>query len=200
MCMSCGCALAIPGDPGLPNDNHGDPRQITLSDLVAAADANGISPAEIVANIGASLQVIQPEPEDVAKDGEPQRFCLGIAYQAGPDPRIAKGADGGRDFIAAPELERAAWSFMLNGQQHGMFHVDGTEGMGVAKAVESGIYRNPVPWVVPSPSGPPIVVRKGDWLLGSILSERAWQAHLDGKVNGWSPQGVARRRRSRSAA
>ena len=35
---------------------------------------------------------------------------------------------------------------MLKGQQHGLFHVDGTEG--AARPVESFIYRNPVPWLV----------------------------------------------------
>jgi hypothetical protein len=192
VCLSCGCVLA--GSPDLADDDHGDPRQITLSGLVAAADANGISPAEVAATIGTSLQVAQPEQE-VAKSGEPDRFVLGVAYQPGRDPKIAKGQDGGRDYLTEAELEKAAWSFMLHGQQHGMFHVDGTEDMGLAQPVENGIYRNPIPWVVPSPSGPPVIVRKGTWLIGSLLNDRAWQMHLDGKVGGWSPQGRARRRR-----
>lgn len=190
MCLSCGCVL---NGTGTPDDDHGDPRQITLSGLVAAADANGVSPAEVAATIGATLQVIQPASEDIAKGGEPQRFVLGLAYQAGPDPRIAKGLDGGRDFFTPAELEKAAWSFMLSGQQHGLFHADGTEG--AARPVESMIYRNPIPWV----AGPDIIVRKGDWLLGSILSDKAWQLHQDGKINGFSPQGVARRRRTRQS-
>jgi hypothetical protein len=193
MCLSCGCVLA---GTGLPDDDHGDPRQITLSDLVAAADANGVSPADVVAMIGATLQVLQPGPfDDVAKAGEPQRFVLGVAYQPGRDPQIAKGVDGGRDFFTEAELEKAAWSFMQSGQQHGMFHIEGTEG--AAQPVESMIYRNPIPWVVPTPGGgAPVIVRKGTWLLGSILNDPAWRAHLDGKVNGWSPQGTARRRRA----
>lgn len=150
-------------------------------------------------------------PSLVAKSDE-QRFVLGIAYQAGPDPRIAKGADGGRDFFTEAELEKAAHSFMLSGQQHGMFHVDGTEG--AARPVESSLYRNPVPWVVSddaavckalaelaaqaeSVAGPDdLIVRKGDWLLGAILDERPWQAYKAGRVNAWSPQGSARRRRA----
>lgn len=191
MCMTCGCVMK---DPSLADNDHGDPRQVTLSDLVAAADANGVSPAEIAATIGTSLQVIQPDPAEVAKGAEPMKFLMGIAYQAGKSPRISKGLDGGRDFIEASELERAAHSFMLSGQQHGMFHVDGTEG--AARPVESMIYRNPIPWV----AGPDLVVRKGDWLLGSILSDAAWKAYEDGRVGGWSPQGVARRRRTRPAA
>ena len=146
---------------------------------------------------------------------EEMQFLLGIAYQAGPDPRIAKGADGGRDFFSAAELERAAHSFMLKGQQHGLFHVDGTEG--AARPVESYIYRNPVPWVVSDDAdvekavarlaaeaealaGPDdLVVRKGDWCLGSILNDAAWELYKTGRLNGFSPQGVARRRRAAPA-
>lgn len=197
ICLSCGCVL---DGTGTPDDDHGDGRQITLADLVAAADANGTSPAEVAATIGASLQVAMPDPEDVAKSDTPDKFVLGVAYQPGKDPQIAKGIDGGRDYLTPRELERAAWSFMLHGQQHGLMHVDGTEGMGLAKPVESGLYRNPIPWVVPSPSGPPVIVRKGTWLLGSLLNDTAWQMHLNGEVGGWSPQGQARRRRHRPAA
>lgn len=194
MCLSCGCVVA---GTGTPDDNHGDSRQIVLRDLVAAADANSISPAEAVANIGAALQVIAPEPEDVAKGGKPMRFVLGAAYQPGKDPRIAKGVDGGRDYLTEAELEKAAHSFMLNGQQHGLFHVDGTTGMGLARPVESMVYRNSIPWVVPAPGGgPPVMIRKGTWLLGALLNDKGWQMYLDGKVGGWSPQGVARRRRA----
>jgi Putative phage serine protease XkdF len=130
----------------------------------------------------------------VLKSADEQRFVLGVAYQAGIDPRIAKGVDGGRDFFTEAELEKACWSFMLSGQQHGMFHVDGTEG--AARPVENYIYRNPEPWVVSDD----LVVRKGDWVLGSILDEPAWDLYKAGRVNGWSPQGIARRRRVRPAA
>jgi len=119
---------------------------------------------------------------------EPQRYVLGIAYQAGPDPRIAKGQDGGRDYFTEAELEKAAWRFLQNGPQVGLFHLDGTEG--AANVVESYIYRGP-DWDL----GDGIVVRKGDWLMGAILDERAWHLYKTGKIDGWSPQGVARRRR-----
>lgn len=193
MCLSCGCCL---NGTGTPDDDHGDPRQITLGDLVAAADANGISPADVVGNIGAAMQLVLAEPQ-IAKNGEPQKFVLGVAYQPGRDPQITKGADGGRDYFTEAELEKAAWSFMLNGQQHGLFHLDGTEG--AARPVESMIYRNPIPWVVPAPGQPPVVVRKGTWLLGSLLDDPVWQMKQAGKLNGWSPQGVARRRKGRPA-
>jgi hypothetical protein len=125
---------------------------------------------------------------DVTKAAGEQRYVLGIAYQAGPDPKIAKGADGGRDYFEPAELEKAAWSFLRSGPQVGLFHVDGTEG--AATVVESYIYRGP-DWDL----GDGLVAKSGDWLVGAILDDRAWQLHKAGKVNGWSPQGVARRRR-----
>ena len=118
-----------------------------------------------------------------------QHYVLGIAYQAGPDPRISKGADGGRDYFTAAELEKAAWSFLANGApQVGVGHVDGTTG--AAQVVESYIYRGP-DWDL----GDGIVAKSGDWLIGAILDDHAWQLHKSGRLNGWSPQGTARRRR-----
>lgn len=124
---------------------------------------------------------------------EEQRFLLGIAYQAGLDPRISKGADGGRDFFSSEELEKACHSYLRNGPRVGLFHLDGTDGDATATVVESYIYRNDEPWVVSDD----LVVRKGDWVVGAILSPRAWELYKSGKIGGWSPQGVARRRRIR---
>lgn len=190
MCLSCGCV--IDGSGGQPDDDHGDPRQITLSDIMAAADANGVAPMDVVGMIGASLAACMSTPDDdVAKSAPEQQFVLGVAYQAGRDPRIAKGLDGARDYFTPAELEKAAWSFMLNGQQHGMFHLDGTQG--AARPVENFINRHPVPWIV----APDLVVRKGDWCQGLLCDDRAWQLVKAGRVNGLSPQGLARRRRVR---
>jgi len=158
---------------------------------VAAADANGVSPAEIAAMVGASLQATAAAP-GIAKSEPEQKFLLGLAYQAGRQPEIRKGVDGGRDYFEPADLERASWSFMLNGHQHGLFHLDGTEG--VAKTVESGIYRNSIPWV----AGPDLIVRQGDWTVGVLADDKAWQAYKDGRVGGLSPQGTARRLRIRA--
>ena len=43
MCLSCGC--------GVPHDNHGDARHITLEMLAAAAEAAQISADEAAHNI-----------------------------------------------------------------------------------------------------------------------------------------------------
>jgi hypothetical protein len=132
----------------------------------------------------------------VCKSAEPQRYVLGVAYQAGPDPRIAKGQDGGRDYFTEAELEKAAWKFLQNGPRVGLFHLDGTDaGDGAATVVESYIYRGP-DWDL----GDGIVAKSGDWLVGAVLSPKAWDLHLAGKLNGWSPQGIARRRHVRPTA
>lgn len=123
---------------------------------------------------------------------EEQRFALGIAYRAGVDPAITKGQDGGRDFFTADELEKAAFSFIKNGSRVGLFHLDGTdEDGGAAQVVESYIYRNDEPWDL----GDGLVVRKGDWVVGAILSPKAWDLHKAGRITGWSMQGIAKRRR-----
>lgn len=135
----------------------------------------------------------------IAKSAEPQRYCLGIAYQAGPNPLISKGQDGGRDYLEAADLEAAAWEFISKGPRVGMFHLDGTEfdgdGEATATVVESYIYRPDQPWDL----GNGIVVRKGDWLLGAVLSPRAWDMYRRGLISGWSPQGLARRHAARGA-
>jgi ribosomal protein S26 len=43
MCANCGC--------GIPEDKHGDDRNIAWSEIVASAEANDISPAEAVSNM-----------------------------------------------------------------------------------------------------------------------------------------------------
>ena len=183
ICLSCGCGT---------DSDHGDPRNLLTDTLQAAADAAGISLVRAAANIlqtvTGTLEHDEPEPD---ADAEPQRFCLGIAYTAGISQNLAKGLDGGRDAFSESELERACWSFMLTGQQHGMFHADGTEG--AARPVENYIYRNPVPWVVDDD----LIVRKGDWVLGALLEDKPWQLAQAGKANGWSMQGAAKRRRIR---
>jgi hypothetical protein len=126
---------------------------------------------------------------------EEQRFILGIAYRAGADPAIAKGMDGGRDFLSEAELEQACWRWAQGGPRVGLFHLDGTEtgadGEATATVVESYIYRSEIPWDL----GDGLVVRKGDWVVGAILSPAAWLLYKQGRISGLSPQGIARRRK-----
>lgn len=116
-----------------------------------------------------------------------QRFVLGLAYQAGQDPKIAKGADGARDFFTPEELEKACWSYLPGGAQVGLFHADNT--LGHMTVTESYIYRGP-DW----DQGDGVVIKAGDWLIGGICDDIAWGLVKSGKVTGFSPQGVARRR------
>lgn len=43
MCLTCGC--------GMPNDDHGDARHITMEDLKGAAEAADISVEEAAGNL-----------------------------------------------------------------------------------------------------------------------------------------------------
>lgn len=118
------------------------------------------------------------------------QYILGLAYQAGQDPQIARGADGRRDFFTPDELEKAAFSFLKSSPTIGLFHEDGTEG--AAQVVESYIYRGP-DWQVADQ-----VIKAGDWLIGVICDDAAWSLVTSGRVTGFSPQGAAKRRPVRS--
>jgi hypothetical protein len=119
----------------------------------------------------------------------PQRYLLALAYQAGPDARITKGADGARDFFTPAELEKAAWSFLPGGANVGLFHGP-EQTIGHFEVTESYIYRGPE-WDL----GEGIVVKSGDWLIGGICDEVAWNLYQNGHITGMSPQGTATRRR-----
>ena len=54
MCASCGC--------GMPYEDHGDIRHITMRDLEAAAEAASISVQEVVENLEQSVEEAEPEP------------------------------------------------------------------------------------------------------------------------------------------
>lgn len=116
-----------------------------------------------------------------------QRYVLGLAYQSGRDPLIARGLDGARDYFTAEELEKAAWSFLASPPESGVFHVGGTEG--ASTVVESYIYRGP-DWDMGG-----VVVKAGDWLVGVICDEPTWELVKSGRVTGFSMQGTARRRK-----
>jgi hypothetical protein len=54
MCMTCGCTV--------PNDNHGDPRNITEQDVYQAAQAVGISPQQATQNFMDACQQLEFNP------------------------------------------------------------------------------------------------------------------------------------------
>ena len=54
MCLDCGC--------GELNENHGDPRHITMETIRSAAEASEIPIDEAMANISAGLRQAQGSP------------------------------------------------------------------------------------------------------------------------------------------
>lgn len=127
--------------------------------------------------------------EILLKSEEESRFLLLVAYS--PNKMPLRGADGYID-VARPEvLEKACWRFMDNGAQAGMWHEAGHEK--AARVVENYIFRSDVPWVVKCPDGSEQVVQKGDWVVGLILSPKAWRMFKAGLIGGGSLQGGAKR-------
>jgi hypothetical protein len=56
MCASCGC--------GVPNDTHGDSRNISMNEVIQAAQAAGIDPQQVAQNImNASQQYLKQQSQ-----------------------------------------------------------------------------------------------------------------------------------------
>lgn len=193
MCWSCGC--------GELSEKH-SPVAIDTSDMEAAAKDAGTDVPHVVSNIMLGLlqfdgrmEKVQAHPTNyaacrVVKASDERRYTLGVAYPAmKADPRRA--ADGHRDFVSPEVLEKTAWEWMAKHRDINLFHQDKTSGHGTV--VESYIYRGP-DWEQPSPvDGKPYLVKSGDWLLGAVWDDYGWTLVKAGLVNGWSPEGSARR-------
>lgn len=124
----------------------------------------------------------------IIKSSDEKRFTLGIAY---PANRL----DSDKDWATIETVEKAAWTF-LSRANVGLFHSEGTDGAGIP--VESYIYRGP-DWTIERTDEDGNVIAKetvkaGDWLLGVIWNEEAWDLIKQGKVTGYSLQGTATRR------
>lgn len=147
----------------------------------AAQLADSLTPMEPMADT-AAVQVLKASDE--------RRYTLGLAYPA-MKPDSARAADGHIDFVSAEALEKTAWDWMTKHREIGLFHRDGYEGH--ATVVESYIYRGP-DWQVTSPvDGSEVVIKAGDWMLGTVWDEYGWTLVKAGMVRGWSPEGGARR-------
>lgn len=107
-----------------------------------------------------------------------KRFTLGVAYPA-------REVDAHGEFASEDEVEKAAWGYLARGGKIGLHHADGTEGSG--QVVESYIWRGQS-WERDGQ-----VVGKGDWLVGAVWGEEAWQLIKSGRVTGFSIQGFAAR-------
>lgn len=122
----------------------------------------------------------------VIKSVDERRYTLSVGYPAN-SADIMKSRDGHIDFASEDEIEKAAWGYMASGAKVGVFHAERTEGAG--ETVESYIYRGP-DWE----AAEGLVVKSGDWLIGTIWSEPAWEAIKRGDIRGTSMQGSAKRR------
>lgn len=115
------------------------------------------------------------------------RYTLGLVYKA--DTPDAHG-----EYMTREELRKAAWNYAVNGREVGVFHADGTGGNGTP--VDSFLWPDGAPdWAVQGADGEPVVVVKsGDWLMGVVWSQGAWDLIKSGRINGLSMQGLAVRR------
>lgn len=126
----------------------------------------------------------------VVKEDLERCYTLTVAYPANkPDAAVA--ADGYRDFASKSAVEDAAWSYLANSPNVGLWHADGTDGAG--RVVESYVYRGP-DWTVKAADGTEHTVTAGDWLLGIQWGPQAWEDVKSGRIGGVSMQGRAERR------
>ncbi|MGO9903484.1 MAG: XkdF-like putative serine protease domain-containing protein [Solirubrobacteraceae bacterium] len=196
MCLLCGQAAHT--------DPHGRLLAITLGDFEAACAQAGVSTEQGARNLAKSVDALAlvrkgPPPMQaeyaacrVVKTVAEQRYSLGLAY---PAMRLDRSvaSDGHIDFVSAGALEQTAWNWMSKEREIGLFHTKGTEGH--ATVVESYLWPADEPWVIKGADGTVQRICKGDWLLGTVWDEHGWALVKAGLVNGWSPEGGARRSR-----
>jgi hypothetical protein len=185
-----------------------DPEDASITELTAIAPtradgvrtgATGIPFLMVKAARGAAgapRRVAPPQASAlvglVVKTEAEQRFTLTVAYPAGrADSSTA--LDNHRDFASKAVVEAAAWTYLRDHRQIGLWHQDGTEGAGTV--VESYVWPDGAPeWTVKAGTGE-YTVKPGDWLLGVQWTPEAWQLIKSGQVGGLSIQGRAARAR-----
>ena len=131
-------------------------------------------------------------PCKVVKQVAEKRYTLGLAYPA-MRPDVGTASDGFRDFMAPDALEESAWNYLRAGKSVGLQHADGTAGHGTV--VESYILRNG-PWVTKDGQGNTVTIPDGSWMVGVQWDPPTWAAIKAGRLNGFSPQGWATRRKA----
>jgi hypothetical protein len=168
--------------------------------LKDAASAAGISVAEALGSIiltaGGNCEPAAKSLETpyaavrLIKSAAERRFTLGLAYPAMRADK-ARAADGFRDFVSPEVLEETAWTWLTKHRDVNLFHQDRT--LGHFTPTESYIWRGPN-WEVNSPvDNSRTVIKAGDWMLGGIWDQYGWDLVKARLVNGWSPEGGARR-------
>lgn len=125
----------------------------------------------------------------VFKSVDESRVTVGLAYPHNR-PDVAVAADGFKDFAGRSAVEKACWSFTAKSRTIGLHHADGTEGHG--EVVESAIHRGP-DWVIKGDDGKDKTIVDGDWVMAVRWDEPTWGMIKSKKLNGFSPQGRAKR-------
>jgi len=167
----------------LAKSKDGD--ELALSEKLADAgldmDALAADPAgELLKYLA---QTVEKQTYRVVKATAEQQYTLGVAY---PVDEV----DSHGDYTDAVELEKAAWDFMASGQVlkagAGTDHAEGTDLAGTP--VESYIYRGP-DWI--AEDGETVIAKSGDWMLGVVWDDAAWERIKSGELTGYSIQGMA---------
>jgi len=154
--------------------------ELRLRDDVAEAFAESMDElaGDTAAVLTAWLERRVAKAYKVVKAEDEQRYTLGVAYPANE-------VDSHGDFTDEVELERAAWAYMAKGRSAGVDHADGTDWAGVP--VESYIWRGP-DWTDDDGN---LIAKSGDWLLGVVWGEDAWDRIKKDELTGYSIQGTA---------
>lgn len=126
----------------------------------------------------------------VVKEQAEQRYTLTVAYPVNK-PDVAMARDGHRDFASVEAVEKAAWRYLADSPVVGQWHESGTDGAG--QVVESYIWRFG-DQVVKAANGAEYTITKGDWLVGIVWDESAWDNFKNGTATGVSMQGKATRK------
>jgi len=142
-------------------------------------EEEGVSMAKAAPAAAAAAGPKQATAMRVIKALQEQRYTLSVAYPANQ-------IDAHKDFATAAQVEETAWEYAKGGRKIGLMHRKGTDGAGTV--VESYIYRGP-DWHIGGET-----VKAGDWLLGVIWSENAWNMIKGGAYTGLSIQGYARKK------
>ncbi len=125
----------------------------------------------------------------IFKSVDESRVTVGLAYpHTKADKSVA--ADGHIDFAGRGAVERACWAFTSKSRSIGLMHQDGTEGHGTV--VESGLHRGP-DWIIEGDDGIKKTIVDGDWVVAVQWDEPTWALIKSKRLNGFSPQGRARR-------
>jgi len=170
---------------GLGKSAIGDANSWVRSDYPWVVAPNGIEHEviDVAEELGKTLTTY-----NVVKSDNESRYTLGVVYPA-------HKLDAHKDFATTATVEKACWGFLANAKGVGLYHKDGTDGAG--QPVESYIYRGP-DWTFQQKDENGVVkseqiVKAGDWLMGVVWSEKAWDDVKSGRITGYSLQGWAKR-------